>query len=74
MDQAIHLLTFLVGAVLLLAELLWHDPTRPLVVVLALVLIGVITGEQLRRYLDARSSEARARLDDRAAPPRPFSD
>ena len=58
-DQAIHLLTFLVGAVLLIGELFWHDPSRPLVVVLALVLIGVITGEQLRRYLEARSTTDR---------------
>ena len=56
-DQAIHLLTFLVGAVLLIAELFVHEPSRPLVVGLALVLIGVITGEQLRRYIEARPSD-----------------
>lgn len=68
LDNAIRLLTFLVGVALLVVELWVHDPSRPTVVILSLVLVGVITGDQVRRLIEhqAHTPPPKGESDDSA--------
>ena len=57
LDRWRRLAMFVVGATILILELEWHDSVRVYVIVLALILMGIVTFEQVREYLQTRATE-----------------
>ena len=55
---------FVIGAAILLAELYPADLTRPLVVVLALVLMGVVTFDSVKTWMGGRIPDGTIRRPD----------
>lgn len=66
LDTARRAALFVIGALVLLAELFTGDdePARPAVIVLALVLMGVVTLDQVRSWLGGRTPDGTVRRPD----------
>jgi hypothetical protein len=49
---------FLIGAVILVLEIEWHEHTRGWVIALSLLLMGIVTVDQVRKWFEGKHADA----------------